>query len=416
MRPDGADTVLVVGGGVIGLACALRIAREGRRVVLVDRDEPGRGTSFGNAGHVATEQVFPLASPEVVAGSPGYLLDRESPLRIRPAYALAILPWMARFAWASRPAAFARGTEAIKSLQRTAAADLVELLASAGAPQLIHLDGNVKVIERAESVAAARKEIARVAEHGVRAEWMSAADVKTMAPELEAPIQGAWRFIGTGHVDDPYAVSRAIVDALRAAGGEIVKAEIVAIEGDGAGFVARSADGRALRTSHVVLSCGAFSRPLASQLGYRVPLDTERGYHIMLPNASPSFRIPISSFERKVIMTPMSGGLRMTGTLEFAGLKLPPDPHRWTMLERHMKALVPSMRMEGMTTWMGYRPSLPDHLPVMGRVPDGRNVFFAFGHQHLGLTLSGVTARVMANVVAGREPGIDLAPFSPARF
>ena len=113
MKPDGADTVLVIGGGVIGLACALRIAREGRRVVLVDRDEPGRGTSYGNAGHIATEQVFPLASPEVVMGSPRYLLDRESPLRIRPGYALGILPWLARFAWAARPASFARGSEAI---------------------------------------------------------------------------------------------------------------------------------------------------------------------------------------------------------------------------------------------------------------------------------------------------------------
>jgi len=410
------DTVLVIGGGVIGLGCALRIAREGSRVTLVDRDEPGRGTSFGNAGHIATEQVFPLASPEVVRGSLRYLLDRESPLRIRPGYLLGILPWLARFAWASRHDSFVRGTEAIKSLQRTAAADLVELMRLAGAPGLVHLDGNVMLVERAESVAMAKAEIARVAEHGVRAEWLSASDVKAIAPELAAPIEGAWRFSGTGHVEDPYAVSRALADALRAAGGEIVRGEIKVVESDGAEFVARTADGRALRASRVVLSCGAFSKPLAAQLGYRVPLDTERGYHITLPAARASFRVPISSFDRKVIMTPMSCGLRMTGTVEFGGLKLPPDPHRLAMLERHMKALVPSMPMEGMTTWMGFRPSLPDHLPVMGRVPDGRNVFFAFGHQHLGLTLSGVNARVIADVVAGRDPGIDMRPFSPARF
>jgi D-amino-acid dehydrogenase len=416
LKPEGADTVLVIGGGVIGLGCAMRIAREGRRVTLVDRDGPGRGTSFGNAGHIATEQVFPLASPEVVRGSLRYLLDRESPLRIRPGYALGILPWLARFAWASRRESFERGTEAIKSLQRTAAADMVELLGMAGAPSLVHLDGNVMLVERAESVAVAKAEIERVAEHGVRAEWISASDVRVIAPELAAPIEGAWRFIGTGHVDDPYAVSQALAEALRAAGGEIVKSEIVGVAAEGPGFVARASDGRALHASHVVLSCGAFSKPLAAQLGYRVPLDTERGYHITLPTARASFRIPISSFDRKVIMTPMSCGLRMTGTVEFGGLKLPPDPHRLAMLERHMKVLVPSMPMEGMTTWIGYRPSLPDHLPVMGRVPDGRNVFFAFGHQHLGLTLSGVTARVMASVVAGRDPGIDMKPFSPARF
>jgi D-amino-acid dehydrogenase len=416
LKPDGADTVLVIGGGVIGLACALRIAREGRRVTLVDRDEPGRGTSFGNAGHIATEQVFPLASPEVVRGCLRYLLDRESPLRIRPGYALGILPWLARFAWASRHESFVRGTEAIKSLQRTAAADMVELLGMAGAPGLVHLDGNVMLVERPESVAISKSEIARVAEHGVRAEWISASEVKAIAPELAAPVEGAWRFTGTGHVDDPYAVSRALADALRAAGGDIVKAEVAGMASEDTGFVARASDGRALHASHVVLSCGAFSKPLAAQLGYRVPLDTERGYHITLPRARPSFRVPISSFDRKVIMTPMSCGLRMTGTVEFGGLKLPPDPHRLAMLERHMKALMPSMPMDGLTTWMGYRPSLPDHLPVMGRVPDGRNVFFAFGHQHLGLTLAGVTARVIADQVAGRDSGIEMKPFSPARF
>src|SRR6185369_7365768 len=131
------DTVLVIGGGVVGLGCALRIAREGSRVTLVDRDEPGRGTSFGNAGHIATEQVFPLASPEVVRGSLGYLLDRESALRIRPEYALAILPWLARFAWAARASSFKRGTDAIVSLQRTAREDLAALLADAGAPGLV---------------------------------------------------------------------------------------------------------------------------------------------------------------------------------------------------------------------------------------------------------------------------------------
>jgi len=147
-----------------------------------------------------------------------------------------------------------------------------------------------------------------------------------------------------------------------------------------------------------------------------VPLDTERGYHLTLPGVMPRFRIPVASFERKVIMTPMTIGLRMTGTVELGGLHLPPDARRFAMLEAHMKALAPSLPTAGATTWMGFRPTLPDYLPVLGRVPDGRNVIFAFGHQHLGLTLCGVTARIVADVVAGRDPGIDLAPFSPARF
>lgn len=385
-------------------------------MILVDRDLPGRGTSFGNAGHVATESVLPLASPEVVRGALGYLIDRDSALRIRPAYALRILPWLARFAWASRPQAFARGVAAISALQATARADLAELLALAGAPGLLHTDGHLVLVERADSLAATRGEIAQLARHGVRADWLDAAEVKPLVPELAAPVEGAWHYRGTGHVDDPYAVSLAFDRALRAAGGEVVRAEIAAIEEGGGRFTARSADGSALEATHVVLACGAWSKPLAAALGYAVPLDTERGYHVTLPAAFPSFRIPVASFERKAIMTPMTAGLRMTSTVEFGGLGLPPDPHRWTLIERHLKALVPSLPTEGATRWMGYRPSLPDHLPVLGRVPDGRNVFFAFGHQHLGLTLAGVTARIVANLVAGRDAGIDLAPFSPARF
>src|SRR5258708_839484 len=168
-----APAVLVVGAGVIGLACALRIAREGRRVILVDRDAPGRGTSFGNAGHIATEQVFPLASPEVVRGALRYLLDRESALRIRPAYALRILPWLVRFAWAARRSSFERGVAAITALQQTAREDLAELMAMAGAPGLVHTDGHLVLVERAQSLAVAKSEVEQMGAHGCRADWLS---------------------------------------------------------------------------------------------------------------------------------------------------------------------------------------------------------------------------------------------------
>jgi D-amino-acid dehydrogenase len=408
--------VLVVGAGVIGLACALRIAREGLRVVVMDRDEPGRGTSFGNAGHIATEQVFPLASPEVVRGSLRYLLDRESPLRIRPTYALSILPWLLRFAWASRRASFERGTAAIVSLQRSARRDLADLLSMAGAPQLVHADGHLVIVERRENLAASKAEVELMRAQGVDVDWIDAGAVRALVPELAAPVQGAWRFKNSGHVDDPFAVSRALEAGIRAAGGEILQREIVDVAALANGFEARAKTGEQIGGTHLVLAAGAWSRPFAAKLGYDVPLDTERGYHVTLPKAFPAFRIPVASFDRKVIMTPMTAGLRMTGTVEFGGLALPPDPNRFAMLERHLAALVPSIPKEGFTTWMGYRPSLPDHLPVLGRAPDGRNLFFAFGHQHLGLTLAGVTARLLADLVRNRRADIDLVPFSPLRF
>jgi D-amino-acid dehydrogenase len=352
----------------------------------------------------------------VVRGALGYLLDRDSALRIRPAYALRILPWLVRMAWAARASGFARGLAALSALQKTAATDFADLLRMADAPGLLHMDGHLVLVERAASLAAARKEIDFLAQHGVAADWLASAETKALVPELAVPIEGAWHYRGTGHVDDPYAVSQALERAVRASGGEIQQAEIAAVDSSGKGLAARSTEGRSFEAAQVVIACGAFSRPLAAGLGYRIPLETERGYHVMLPHAHPAFRIPVASFDRKAIMTPMSAGLRMTSTVEFGGLHLPPDPHRWDLIEGHLKALVPSMPTEGMTRWMGFRPTVPDYLPVIGRVPDGRNVIFAFAHQHLGLTLSGVTARIVADLVAGRPANLDLAPFSPARF
>ena len=407
---------MVIGAGVIGLACAFRLARLGQRVLLMDRSEPGHGASFGNAGHIATEQVFPLASPEVVRGALGYLFNPGSPLRIRPAYLLPILPWLARFAWAARPSAFARGTAALSALQHHAATDIATLLRDANAAHLLTMNGHLLVIESAASLLTAKQEMAHLAEYGVETHWLSSAEVAKLAPDLSAPIEGAWKFTGTGHVADPLAVCDALRDAFFASGGKFLRKEVVSVESAPGVFTAQTVAGTRHRANNVVLCCGAWSKDLARQLGYRVPLDTERGYHITVPNAAPRFDIPIASFERKIIMTPMSCGLRMTGTVEFGGLKLSPDDTRFDLLTHHMRAMLPNVSTDGATQWMGFRPSLPDHLPVLGRVPDGRNIFFAFGHQHLGLTLAGVTARIIADQVMLRDSGIELSPFAADRF
>ncbi len=414
--PDEAPDVIVVGAGTIGLACAFRLARAGQRVLLLDREQPGLGASFGKPGHIATEQIFPLASPEVVRGALRYLLDGESPLRIRPTYLFSFLPWLLRFVWASRQSAFDRGVTALSALQKTARADMASLLSAAEASHLMHMNGHLVLIENPVSTPAARKEIARLGAFGVDAVWLSPAQVREIAPDITAHIEGALKFTGTGHVDDPHAVSKALHDAYLAAGGRFLQSEVTWIDSLADKFTAHASNGARHSARHLVLSCGAWSKTLAAQLGYAVPLDTERGYHITLPGVFPRFSIPVASYERKVIMTPMSAGLRMTGTVEFGGLHLAPDPKRFLLLTRHMNALAANIPTGNMTTWMGFRPSLPDHLPVLGRAPDGRNLFFAFGHQHLGLTLAGVTARIIALQVMGREPEIKMAPFAPDRF
>ena len=190
------NDVLVIGAGVIGLACAFRLARMGQRVLLIDRDEPGLGASFGNAGHIATEQVFPLASPEVLRGAARYLLDSESPLRIQPAYLTKILPWLLRFAWSARRSAFDRGVTALASLQKTAEADMTGLLRDAGTAHLLKMNGHLVLVEKPESVSAAQQDITRLSTFGINAEWIAPHQVSQIAPEITAHVEGALKFVG----------------------------------------------------------------------------------------------------------------------------------------------------------------------------------------------------------------------------
>lgn len=419
-----SDTI-VIGAGVVGAACAARLAQTGREVLLLDMHAPGHGASFGNAGHVATEQMVPLANPQVIRDSWRYLLNADSPLQLRLAYLVPILPWLARFVLAARPSALKRGIQALIALQQTSSDDLRDLMQVCGIDHLLSLDGYLRVWEGDAGAQTARRQAAEVAAYGIRTDVLSAQAVRAEAPALCADIAGAMCYPDTGHVCDPYAVCTGLIDALQTWSGRVQRAQVRQIFQEGTGPVRLSlSHGPALHARQVLVCAGAWSRPLTRSLGYRVPLDTERGYHITVPWPVPgehgvgtlAMRRPIASTERNVIMTPMTMGLRMTGTVEFGGLQLPPDPRRFALLRRQMQALVPGARAETASTWMGFRPSLPDYLPVLGASPRHRGVFFAFGHQHLGLTLCGVTARIMVDLMQGQPPGIDLSAYRVDRF
>ena len=409
--------VIVVGAGLVGAACALRLAHEGRNVLLIDAQPPGQGASFGNAGHIATEQVTPLASAAVIRASWRHLLAAESPLRIRMGYLLPILPWLARFVWAARPSQFARGVAALMSLQETALDDLHALARLAGVEEQVHRDGYLRIWESAQGRLSAEEQAAEAGRYGIRTEAWSGDAVRAKAPALSPAVGGAMFYPDTGHVDDPHALCAAFVEAFKRLGGGVEQQRVLRLAADGEGVSAALEGGSVRRAKQLVLAAGAWSRPLAASLGCFEPLDTERGYHITLPWGDvPRPLLPIASTERNVIMTPMTPGLRMTGTLEFGGLHLPPDPRRITLLHRQMQALLPGIQTTQASSWMGFRPSMPDHMPVIGRVPRHPNVVFAFGHQPLGLTVSGVTAGLVSDLLAAREASVDLAPFRVGRF
>ena len=392
--------ITVIGAGIIGVACALQLARQGLRVVVLDQQEPGHGASFGNAGHLATEQVFPIAELSIVKRLPAMLLDPMGPLRLDWKYMPRALPWFARLLMNLRPAPFQRTVAGIRALNESSLGAWQRLLQAIVRPDLLKEDGSLLVFERPDSQPAIEALQARLRQQQVPVERWQATAVRDAAPQLSEHIQGGLFFERTGHFLDPYRVVCELVHAAKTCGVHFLKRRVQGGHLD-AGGVSLVTDQAQVSSRRILIACGAHSAKLTHALtGKKVPLDTERGYHLMLPHEHERLPFAVTSLERKFIMTPMTDGLRLAGTVEFAGLESPPSMQRAWQLHRLSKGLFRrDLNADAATPWMGFRPSLPDSLPIIDSACDGK-VLLAFGHQHLGLTQAAVTAEMIAQLVS----------------
>lgn len=407
--------VAVVGAGIVGVACALQLARQGRRVLLIDRNEPGQGASYGNAGHLATEQVFPIADLSILKRLPRMLLDPMGPLRLDWKYLPKAMPWFIRLLLNLRPAPFQRSVAGIRALNEGSLGAWQQLLESIGHSALFKEDGSLLVFEKPASRPVLEALAARMQRQNVAVDLWSAESVRAAAPLLNPALLGGLFFPGTGHFIDPYRVVCEVFEAAKASGVRFIHAEVDGGQPNAAGVSLTSSQGR-FQARQVLVSCGAHSARLTAALtGKHVPLDTERGYHLMLPAEHQRLPFAVTSLERKFIMTPMAEGLRLAGTVEFAGLDAAPSMQRAWQLHRLSTGLFrDELSTEGATPWMGFRPSLPDSLPVIDRVCDGR-VLLAFGHQHLGLTQAAVTAQWVGRL-AEQSAGPEMQAYRLDRF
>lgn len=423
------ESVGIVGAGIVGICSAIELQRKGWQVTLLDPNGLGTQASSGNAGHFASEQVFPLADPSLLPQLPKILLDPQGPFRVRPAYFLRALPWFLRFLVNMLPARAKKNSRLIRQLNERAISSYQELLAHCALSDRLHLSGSLLTFETtpAEQI---KKLHQSFVDEGVAVELLDRAGALRLEPNLGSSITSCLYFTEVGHTSDPANLCADLAAHFLANGGQFYQ---VAVEG----IVEQDeqvrlniqepiASAQFLAFDRVMLCAGAWSKRFANQLGYKVPLDTERGYHLMVPQLDLLSR-PVASAERKFIMTPMSGGLRLAGTVEFAGLDAKPDYSRAQMLLPHAKALLDSSVLnDGLNengrvkndqaVWMGCRPSLPDSLPVMGPAPQHQRVYFNFGHQHLGLTWGAIVAKLLAQSLSGEKLDIDLEPYSIARF
>lgn len=404
--------IAIIGAGVIGMTIALHLVAEGRAVVLVDPEAPGMGASHGNAGTIAPYAVMPVGTPGVLRALPQLLFDQASPLAIRRAGLLALAPWLARFARQSLPAAARRNGVALAQILARAAPGWEDLALHLGAVGLLQRRGALYLYESAAAYAAAGADMAGRRQLGVAVDLIAPAEVAALEPALPAMEGGAF-FPDALFLSDPGRMMRRLAEHLAEA-VPILQARAHTITRQFDGMIVEGPDLR-LHARHVVIAAGAHSRALARSAGDRVPLDTERGYHVEWDMPSPLLGRPVCPTSRGFYLCPMEGRLRVAGTVELGGLNAPPSPHRVAALVRGTGALFPDLGPPD-RSWMGFRPSMPDSLPVIGPGRSAPEVIHAYGHGHIGMTLAPITARIVADLIAERPPEIDITPFLPARF
>lgn len=413
-RPE--KDILIIGGGIVGLCCALRLRQAGWRTTIVDPGDFSRAAASGNAGHVAIEQAEPLASRAALRATLGQFVRRRGPLVLPMRDIATWAPFASRLYRLSAPARHETGKAVLGALLADAMPAWRRLADNIGAPDLLIERGHVLVWQdagrAADGIAAWRK----VGTGTATFHEASPTERADLEQRLGIRAAGALVFENTGQIADLTRLYKALLAAFQGAGGRMVRGSVRNIDiADGLAS-ARLDSGETIRPGTMLLAAGAHSGTLLAGFGRKVPLIAERGYHIQAANSRWPIGMPPVVFpERSIIATRFESGLRVAGFVEFASVESPADPRRWATLERHAHDL--SLPLEGrLTRWMGARPTLPDYLPAMGRARFARNLLYAFGHNHLGLTLAPVTAQIMSRLALGEMVPRFMASLDLDRF
>ena len=408
--------VVVVGAGMVGVSAALWLQESGHDVTLIDRGAPGRGTSYGNAGIFATYACIPINAPRRIIDAPSMLLDPSSPLSIQWSYLPRFLPWALRFLSACRPGRVRATVRALAAILARAEEGFRPLARRAGIEALLGPAGALYVYESEESWRRDRGNRERRRAHGVAIRELDPSEVYVLEPALAHVVHRGIYLEDVFYLRNPHAVVDRLAQAFVQWGGRLLHAEVKSIGNGLPGLLEVVTAGERILADQAVIASGAWSKRLLGRLAEHIPLDTERGYHVVFPEAASLLNRPVAPVEGGFFMTPMEGGLRAAGTVEFAGLDAPPRRARVEALTAAARRLLPDLG-DPSESWLGFRPTLPDSLPAIGPLPSDPRILCAFGHQHLGMTLGGITGKLVAELVDGTEPpSVDLAPFRPDRF
>ena len=415
----GSPHVVVIGAGVIGACAASYLQRQGARVTLIDRQGPGEdgAASFGNAGSLSPASVVPTPAPGMVTKVPGWLLTEDGPLTIRWSYLPKLLPWLFGFVRAGSDAVHQRRAAAALAALHASTCELHSGLAKdAGVPELVAPVEYLHVYGSEESYRGSEREWSIRREHGAEFEVLERNDLREAEPDLAPHYTRGVRIKGQGRTVNPGRLVRCYVERIVANGGALRRAEVTGLVVSGNRVRAVHTGDGAVEGDAFVISAGAWSRRLTDRLGLGLPLDTERGYHVTCPEPGITVAHTVMEADSKFLANPMAMGVRFAGMVEMAGVDAPANPRRAEVIRRLAKRMYPKLRLDGSTQWMGRRPSMPDGLPVIGPSPRHENLWLAFGHGHTGMVAGPMTGRIIAGMITGPMPNIDVTPYRADRF
>ncbi|KGK42317.1 amino acid dehydrogenase [Nitrincola sp. A-D6] len=408
--------IIVIGAGVIGLSCALALQRAGFRVQVLDRTGVAAEASQGNAGAFAFTEVEPLATPGIMRKAPRWLLDPLGPLSLPLGYAVQFAPWMLRFWRASWRDRYEQSTRAQTSLMQLSKSCLEELIASIQAEEMIRREGQLQLYEGEADFNANQESLKLKQAQGIEVQILKGADaIASIQPGLSERFTHAAYTPAWMNVCNPASWVERLAQHFQEAGGEITIATVNAIQPESAS-VTLNTDQGTQTASKVILACGAWSRTLAQSIGDRLPLDTERGYNTTLPAGAFDLKTHLTFPAHGFVVSRIDEGVRVGGAVEFGGLQRPPNYKRAQTLLNKAKRFLPGLNTADGVQWMGFRPSMPDSLPVISHASQSDRVIYCFGHGHLGLTQSAGSAQLVKDLVLGEASSIDRAPFSAKRF
>lgn len=407
--------VTIIGAGIIGVSCALQLAERGLSVTVIDRQPPCEGASFGNAGVISPWSCVPQSVPGLWRRIPKWLIDPEGPIFIRKGYAASFLPWALRFLAAGAADKVDNIGDSMMALSRNSPSHYRKLLSDRAEVDLIRDSVYVFAYKKAEQANLDHFGWKMRRQRDVPLSLISAGELKEREPDISDAYQAAVLIHEQARALNPSALGKAVAKKAKAYGVRFVQADTKALTSDAGGWLVECQDSN-FRAVNIVLAAGVWSASLLRPFGYRLPLEAERGYHLLCRDPGVTINNSLMDIEHMCVASQMQAGIRIAGTAEFAGIEADADNRRAFIFKKALKNLFPAINLEQAEPWMGRRPTFPDSLPCIGPVEGVDGLFAAFGHGHFGLSQAPTTGRIIADCLTGTTPDIDLTPYRTDRF